>query len=275
MDFQKGSISGQFINSSKNAKFEQLLELTGDEAIIQSEGVIQAGEIVANSKDAVIYSKSGEINAEKLSVMKNLQVEANLPTLKSITTVENSKFLLTKKSKTPELRKVENRGDSTLSLGSSKLETLQNDFSGHLYLESSEKLTRLRNFSSLNGKVALKGIFSAVDNLSVNCNTQLVLLFGTRFTKARNFYVDRRSVVDLHNDAFSNLNGITNNGNMILRGWTTQTGLFLRGAYKASRGAILQMEEGSKISANNFDNRGTIQSQYSLDITQHGSVTRW
>ena len=97
MDFQKGSISGQFINSSKNAKFEQLLELTGDEAIIQSEGVIQAGEIVANSKDAVIYSKSGEINAEKLSVMKNLQVEANLPTLKSITTVENSKFLLTKK----------------------------------------------------------------------------------------------------------------------------------------------------------------------------------
>ena len=36
-----------------------------------------------------------------------------------------------------------------------------------------------------------------------------------------------------------------------------------------------QMKEGSKISANNFDNRGTIQSKYSLDITQHGSVTRW
>ncbi|MBQ2174996.1 MAG: hypothetical protein II453_08020 [Alphaproteobacteria bacterium] len=92
------------------------------------------------------------------------------------------------------------------------------------YLESSGELTRLRNLNSLHGKATLKGVFSAIDNLSVNCNTQLALLSGTRFTKARNFYVDRRSVVDLHNDAFSNLNGITNNGNMILRGGTTQTG---------------------------------------------------
>ncbi|MBQ2174995.1 MAG: hypothetical protein II453_08015 [Alphaproteobacteria bacterium] len=70
LDFQKGTVSGQFLNNSRNAKFGQLLDLKGNEATLQSDGVIQARKIVADSDDATIYSKNGEINSEKITVNK-------------------------------------------------------------------------------------------------------------------------------------------------------------------------------------------------------------
>ena len=227
------------------------------------------------SKISTILAASGEVDSEKITVRKNLQVEANLPTLKSITTTTSGKFLLTEKSKTPELKTVENHGESTVLLGATKLMTLQNAPSAQLYMEASEPLARLTNLDYVQGRATLKGTFSAVENFKVNQNAQIALLPGTKFTQARNFYVGKNALVDLQNGSFSNLDGIKNDGAMILRGATHQPELFLNGTYEATPGAFLQMESGSKIVAWDFNNWGTIQSRHSLDVTQHGQVTRW
>ena len=286
LHFQRGVLSGNFVNSGE-VNFERLLELIGTKVIIRNSMELKAGKIESGAIEGVIISETnGKVLTESISSKKHLQLEANMPILKTLKTEKGAKLLITKEAKTPKLQKIENHGDSTFILGNTELSILQNTVEGILRLESSSPFEHLDTLDQVQGTAVLKGIFSKLVKLSILSGTKFTLLPGSCFTQVTDLYIQSRGQIEFHTDAFKILRGITNSGALIIRGTQesekteliapAQQGLVIGGIYKGEIGAILQLENGAKVSADNWDNRGKILSRNGLKITQTGgSVTKW
>ena len=287
LHFQRGVLSGNFVNSG-NVNFERLLELIGSKVIIRNSGELRSGEIESNVMEGVITSESnGKVLTESIKSKKHLQLEADMPILKTVKTEKDAKLLVTKEAKTPKLQKIENHGDSTFILGETELVVLQNVVEGVLRLESTVPFNYLNKLDQLQGTIILRGSFPKIINLNVVEGEKLTLLSESSFTQVSDIYVQSKGRLDIEGKVFKTLKTVTNNGELIVRGKRGELSLeivipvssesfVINGIYKGEAGSILQLENGVKISANNWDNRGKILSRNGIKINQSGgSVTKW
>lgn len=189
LHFQRGVLSGNFVNSG-NVNFERLLELIGRKVIIRNSGELRSGEIESNVMEGVITSESnGKVLTESISSKKHLQLEADMPILKTVKTEKGAKLLITKEAKTPKLQKIENHGDSTFILGETELAVLQNVVEGVLRLESTVPFNYLNKLDQLQGTIILRGSFPKIINLNVVEGEKLTLLSESSFTQVSDIYV--------------------------------------------------------------------------------------
>lgn len=93
-----------------SGNFERLLELIGVSVVIRDFGELRAGEI----EGVIISETNGKVLAESISSKKHLQLEADMPILKTVKTEKGAKLLITKEAKTPKLQKIESHGYSNL-----------------------------------------------------------------------------------------------------------------------------------------------------------------
>lgn len=168
INFQRGVIDGTLINNSSFVDFAQKLELVGTKSVIQNSEKITAREIISSAEQALLqeFQTNGKIITDSITSQKHIQIDANLPELKNLIVAKDAELLLSEKSKSPKLQKVENHGNMTLLLGASDLTTIQNSKDGKLRIESNFPLNKVMSFDGLAGDVVLQGDFPQLTKLN-------------------------------------------------------------------------------------------------------------
>ena len=306
MKFSDGKISGVFFNEKQDSvNFAKTIELTGKSAYIQNDGNFYVNEIISSSEEGVV--NGGEISATNIKANKYLQLSTKAEKLQTATTDATGSLFIDSATTTPNLLKIVNFGNTEILAKTPNLTYINNN--GKLKIDACCSLPNLTNLDNNAGTLKLGGSLPNLKSLNIQNGasfvassyanlsnlTDLTVQSSAKFSAEANVNLSSLSMIQnfgtaVFNSELKNLNlignrtgatlhllnktatrgDVSNDGDIVLR-----NELNIKGNYKSSKNAKLKFEDGSRVTAYDFINNGTIYSPTALKITQNGTVTKF